>query len=63
MIPVEGHKGLYRDSFSNGIFNSNDNEYNEYIKLKKKIIDEKNEIKKLKYEIDELKIIVNRLIN
>ncbi len=63
MIPVEGYRGLYRDEQSNAILNCNKNEYQEYLKIKNKKILEKDEIDLLKKEIDDLKILVNQLLN
>lgn len=63
MIPVEGHKGLFRDEKTNAIINCNDYQYEEYIKTSQKILNEKNEIQSLKNEIDELKSLISNLIN
>lgn len=63
MIPVEGHKGLYRDQKTNAIVNCDDYQYEEYIKASQKILEEKNEIQTLKNEIEELKSLVFNLIN
>jgi hypothetical protein len=63
MIPVEGHKGLYRDEISGGIVNCNDNEYEDYMKLKNKKILEKQEINTLKNEIENLKSLLKDVIN
>jgi len=38
MIPVEGHRNLFRDEKSNAIVNCNDYEYQEYLKIKNKKI-------------------------
>jgi hypothetical protein len=62
MIPVEGHKGLYRDEKSNAIVNCNDYEYQEYLKTKNSMIDEKNQIKNLKTELDEIKLLLKKLL-
>lgn len=61
MIPVEGHRGLYRDEKSNAIINCNDYEYQEYLKAKKSSIEEKNEFKNLKRELDEIKLLLIKL--
>ena len=63
MIPVKGHKGLYRDEKSNAIINRNDTEYNEYLKLKNTIIDEKNQIDILKKEISEIKLLLKDILS
>jgi hypothetical protein len=63
MIPVEGHKGLYRDETTNAIVNCNDYQYQEYIKLKSESLSEKEEIENLKNELSEVKQLLKDLIN
>jgi hypothetical protein len=58
MIPVEGHKGLYRDEKTNAILNCNETEYNDYIRIKDSIMDEKSELDALKKEIEDIKILL-----
>jgi hypothetical protein len=62
MIPVEGHKGLYRDEKSNAIVNCNDYEYQEYLKVKNSSLDEKTEIENLKTELTEIKLLLSKLL-
>ena len=62
MIPVEGHKGLYRDEKSNAIVNCNDYEYQEYLRVKNSTLDEKSEIKNLKTELSEIKLLLAKLL-
>ncbi len=62
MIPVEGHKGLYRDEKSNAIVNCNDYEYQEYLRVKNSTLDEKSEIKNLKTELSEIKLLLTKLL-
>jgi hypothetical protein len=63
MIPVEGHKGLYRDEKTNAILNCNDSDYNEYINLKASRLQEKTEIEFLKDEINEIKSLLFKLLD
>jgi hypothetical protein len=63
MIPVDGHKGLFRDEKTNAIINCNDYQYEEYIKISEKILKEKKEIENIKNEISELKDLVFNIIN
>jgi hypothetical protein len=63
MIPVEGHKGLYRDEITSAIVNCNDYQYQEYIKLKSESLSEKEEIQNLKNELSEVKQLLKDLIN
>ena len=62
MIPVEGHRGLYRDEKSNAIVNCNDYEYQEYLRAKNSSLDEKNEIENLKTELSEIKSLLSKLL-
>ena len=62
MIPVEGHKGLYRDEKSNAIINCNDYEYQEYLRAKNSSLDEKTEIQNLKSELNDIKLLLTKLI-
>jgi len=62
MIPVEGHKGLYRDEKSNAIVNCNDYEYQEYLRSKNSVLNEKIEIENLKTELMEIKALLTKLL-
>jgi hypothetical protein len=62
MIPVEGHRGLYRDEKSNAIVNCNDYEYQEYLRAKNSSLDEKSEIENLKTELTEIKLLLSKLL-
>jgi hypothetical protein len=62
MIPVEGHKGLYRDEKSNAIVNCNDYEYQEYLRAKNSTLDEKTEIQNLKSELNDIKLLLTKLL-
>lgn len=62
MIPVEGHKGLYRDEKSNAIVNCNDYDYQEYLRIKNLTLNEKNEIENLKTELMEIKLLLTKLL-
>jgi hypothetical protein len=63
MIPVKGHSELYRDENSNAILNCSDIEYNEYLKVKNIIINQKTEIDTIKNDIEEIKLILHSLVN
>ena len=55
MIPVEGHKHLYRDEKSGAIVNCDNTGYNMYMKSKHKKQSQQNSIDEMRKEIDELK--------
>ena len=61
MIPVEGHKHLYRDQ-SGAIVNTDTNGYANYIQAKNKKLNERREIEDLRNEIDELKNQLRQLL-
>jgi len=62
-IPVEGHKHLYRDGESGAIVNYDTQGYQQYIKLKNKKNEEKEEIKRLRSDIDEIKSLLFEVLN
>ena len=63
MIKVEGHPHLYRDEKSGAIINSNNLEYNQRIKTLSSIKNDKNELKQMREDIDELKILLRKLLD
>jgi hypothetical protein len=67
MIPVKDHRGLYRDEKTNAVLNCNDNEYDQYVKIKNQRMTQQMEITELKNEIKEikdcLKLIVEKINN
>lgn len=62
MIPVEGHKHLYRDEKSGAIINCDTSGYMAYKKMKNKKTIEKSKLDSLKSEVDTLKRLLNDLI-
>ncbi len=62
MIKVEGHKNLYRND-SGAIINTDSVEYNQYMKIKNKRKSERNELQRLRNEIDEIKSMLKDLTN
>lgn len=63
MIPVEGHINLYRDEKTGAIINCDTTEYNQYMKMKQMKQKEKEEIDKMKEDINEIKILLKELVN
>lgn len=55
LIPIEGKDGYYRDTRSNAIVNTNQNEYNTYVMNRKKLSTDKERIDGLEGEITEIK--------
>ena len=63
MIPVKGHKHLFRDERSGAIINTDTQSYLQYKKKQKKKNIQENEIQRLRNEVDELKSLISGLIN
>jgi len=61
MIPVEGHKNLFRDPKTNAIINKDNLAYDNYIALRNKNNDKQAELDGMRREIDELKSLLNNL--
>ena len=61
MIPVEGHKNLFRDENTNAIVNSDQVAYNDYINNRRINSDKQAELDAMKNEIETLKSMLNDL--
>ena len=61
MIPVEGHKNLFRDENSNAIINTDNAAYNDYINTRRMNSDKKAELDEMKTEIEILKSMLKDL--
>ena len=62
-VKVKDSGSLYRDEDSGAILNCSDSEYNSYLKLKQKKMDEANEMDKLKNDVDELKDMMKLILS
>ena len=62
-IKVKDSGSLYRDEESGAILNCSDSEYNSYLKLKEKKMQELSEMDKLKNDVDELKDMMKLILN
>ena len=51
MLPVEGHKNLYRDEESNAIVSTDDSAYQDYMNTRRINADKKAEMDEMKKEI------------
>ena len=61
MLPVEGHKNLFRDEHSNAIVNIDNAAYNDYMNTRRINSDKKAELDAMKDEIETLKSLLNDL--
>ena len=61
MIPVEGHKSLFRDEDTNAIVNTDTIAYDNYINNKRTNSDKKVEMDEVKRELAELKSMLKEL--
>ena len=63
MIPVEGHKNLFRDSETGAILNYDSKGYAQYNSKKTRSADQKQELDEIKKDIDEIKSLLQQLVN
>ena len=61
MIKVEGHPHLYRDEKSGAIINCDSMGYNQYINSLRQKELQKNELDKMKDDINEIKSLLKKL--
>ena len=63
MIPVEGHKNLYRDENSGAIVNCDTIGYSQYVKMKSEKQKQKEELDQIKIDIEEIKFLLREIIH
>ena len=61
MIPVEGHKNLFRDEKTNAIVNNDIIAYENYVSMRRKNTDKQAELDDMEKEIETLKSMLNEL--
>ena len=61
MLPVEGHKSLFRDQDTNAILNMDDVAYENYINTKRNNSDKQAEMDAMKEELETLKLMLKEL--
>ena len=61
MIPVEGHKNLFRDEKTGAIINMDTSGYNNYMSDKRRNSDKQSEIDAMIEELETLKSMLNDL--
>ena len=61
MIPVEGHKNLFRDEKTGAIINTDTAGYRNYMSDKRRNSDKQAEMNAMKDEIETLKSMLNEL--
>ena len=61
MIPVEGHKNLFRDETTGAIINTDTVGFNNYMSDKRRVSDKQAEIDAMKDEIETLKSMLQEL--
>ena len=61
MIPVEGHKNLFRDENTNAIINTDTIGYENYMRMRKRNDDKQAEMDAMKEELETLKLMLKEL--
>ena len=62
LVPVEGYSTLGRDPVSNAILNTDTTQYEAYIKARENVRKKDRSLQDLKDEVEELKKLVNDLV-
>ena len=61
MLPVEGHKNLFRDEDTNAIINKDVASYNDYMNNRRRNSDKQAELDAMKEELETLKLMLKEL--
>jgi len=61
MIPVEGHKNLYRDEKSGAIINTDSYGFSQYKKSKRMKLTQREELDNMKKDIEEIKFLLKQI--
>ena len=61
MIPVEGHKNLYRDEKSGAIINTDSHGFSQYKKSKRMKLTQREELNNMKKDIEEIKFLLKQI--
>ena len=61
MIPVEGHKNLYRDEKSGAIINTDSHGFSQYKKSKRMKLTQREELDNMKRDIEEIKFLLKQI--
>ena len=61
MIPVEGHKNLFRDENTGAIVNCDNTGFTDYMSQRRKQLDERAELDIMKNDINEIKSLLKEL--
>ena len=61
MIPIKDHKNLFRDEKSDAVVNTDTNGYAQYKRMKSAKISQREEIDKMKEDIEEIKYLLQQI--
>ena len=62
MIPIRDHKNLFRDEKSGAVINTDTNGYTQYKRAKSFKNDQKEEIERIKKDIEEIKYLLKQIV-
>jgi hypothetical protein len=62
MIPVEGHKNLYRDEKTGAIISTDSFAYSQYMQMSQARLNQKQEIDEIRKDIDDIKSMLSEVI-
>ena len=63
MIPIKDNKNLFRDEKSGAVINTDTNGYAQYKRMKSAKISQREEIDKMKEDIEEIKYLLQQIVS
>ena len=61
MIPIKDHKNLFRDEKTGAVINTDTNGYNQYKKMKSAKKSQREELDRIKEDIEEIKLLLKQI--
>ena len=61
MIPIKDHKNLFRDEKSGAVVNTDTNGYAQYKKMKSNKKSQREELDRMKEDIEEIKLLLKQI--
>ena len=63
MIPIKDNKNLFRDEKSGAVINTDTNGYAQYKKMKSNKKSQKEELDRMKEDIEEIKLLLKQIVS
>ena len=63
MIPIKDHKNLFRDEKTGAVVNTDTNGYAQYKKMKSAKKSQREELDRIKEDIEEIKLLLKQIVS